>query len=229
MRVSRRSVGGVAPLVDVSVVNIIIPPGLQTWNGTRLKTRGVSAHVVEPSPARWLENGDALANIDTSTNKVVSTSPIGQAPQAIAYVPNAVPDGDGKEGLDALGVAGEVTHLALHMKVGTHGYAKNAEPTSISLFDQGLTQILEALASGLEPKATYVLALSEKPDGSGPLQALSGFTTNPSGSAIVNAVGPIRQIVRETHATARRYLVIALGTPEHIGEVVQVQTETGRQ
>jgi len=115
------------------------------------------------------------------------------------------------------------------MKLGTHGYAKNAEPTSVALFDQGLTQILEASASGLEPKTTYVLALSEKPDGSAPLQVLSGFATNPAGSAIVNAVGPIRQIVRGTHAAARRYLVIAVGTPEHIGEVVQVQTEAGRQ
>jgi YVTN family beta-propeller protein len=170
-----------------------------------------------------LENGDALVVIDTSTNKVVATSPIGQAPQAIAYVPNAVPAGDGKEGLDLLGLAGEVTHLALRMKAGTHGHMKNGEPTSISLFDQGLTQILEASASGLEPKASYVLALSEKPDGSAPLQALSGFTTNPAGSAIVNAVGPIRQIVRETHAATRRYLVIASGTPERIGAVVQVQ------
>jgi YVTN family beta-propeller protein len=170
-----------------------------------------------------LENGDALAVIDTSTNKVISASPIGQAPQAIAYVPNAVPEGDGKEGLEPLGVAGGVTHLALRGKVGTRRDAKNDEPTSVSLFDQGLTQILEASASGLEPKASYVLALSEKPDGRAPLQALSGFTTNAAGSAIVNAVGPIRQIIRETHISARRYLVIASGTPEHIGEVVQVQ------
>ena len=34
-----------------------------------------------------LENGDALVVIDTSTNKVVSTSPVGQAPQAIAHPP----------------------------------------------------------------------------------------------------------------------------------------------
>src|ERR1700733_11814562 len=40
-----------------------------------------------------LENGDALAAIDTRTNKVIANIPIGQAPQAIAYVPNAVPTG----------------------------------------------------------------------------------------------------------------------------------------
>ena len=38
-----------------------------------------------------LENADALAAIDTATNKVVANMPIGQAPQAIVYVPNAAP------------------------------------------------------------------------------------------------------------------------------------------
>jgi YVTN family beta-propeller protein len=223
---------GTFAYVTVGALNEVKVYRTDTFEQTATIPVGALPHGIWPSGDGTriyvgLENGDALVAIDTSDNKVVSTSPIGQAPQAIAYVPNAVPYGDGNEGLDSLGLAGEVTHLALRMKVGTHGYAKNAEPTSISLFDQGLTQILEASASGLEPKATYVLALSEKPDGSAPLQVLSGFTTNPAGSAIVNAVGPIRQIVRGTHAAARRYLVIAVGTPEHIGEVVQVQTETG--
>ena len=44
-----------------------------------------------------LENADALAAIDTLTNKVIATIPIGQAPQALAYVPNAVPEGDGTD------------------------------------------------------------------------------------------------------------------------------------
>lgn len=38
-----------------------------------------------------LENADALAAIDTTSNKVIATVPIGQAPQALTYVPNAVP------------------------------------------------------------------------------------------------------------------------------------------
>ena len=38
-----------------------------------------------------LENADALVAIDTLTNKVIATTPIGQAAQALAYVPNAVP------------------------------------------------------------------------------------------------------------------------------------------
>src|SRR6201987_732849 len=60
-----------------------------------------------------LENADGMAAIDTLTNTVIATVPIGQAPQAVAYVPNAVPEGDGALGLQALGIAGQTTHLAL--------------------------------------------------------------------------------------------------------------------
>src|ERR1700681_4712295 len=57
-----------------------------------------------------LENADALAAIDTLTNKVIATIPIGQAPQAVNYVPNAVLEGDGTNGLQPLGLAGQTTH-----------------------------------------------------------------------------------------------------------------------
>src|SRR6201987_6042050 len=38
-----------------------------------------------------LENEDRITAIDTLSNKVVATSPIGQAPQAVVYVPQAAP------------------------------------------------------------------------------------------------------------------------------------------
>jgi hypothetical protein len=72
-----------------------------------------------------------------------------------------------------------------------------------------LTQVLEAAVTGLAPKQPYVLALAERPDGGGLRTALATFTTNPAGGAIVNAVGPIRQIVQDADPTQRRYLVIA--------------------
>lgn len=59
----------------------------------------------------------------------------------------------------------------------------------------------------LAPKKPYLLALSPSRDGSGPLEPLAQFMTNPAGSAIVNAVGPIRQLVTDG-AGQRRYLVI---------------------
>jgi hypothetical protein len=92
------------------------------------------------------------------------------------------------------------------------------------LFDQGLTQVVQAAVTHLEPKKPYVLALSSRADGGGPLEPLSAFMTNPAGSQIVNAVGPIRQIVQSTADGERRYLVIAQGTAEEPGPIVQRQT-----
>lgn len=169
-----------------------------------------------------LENADALAAIDTATNKVVGHVPIGQAPQAIAYVPDAAPDPDDRQNLQPLGVAGQVAHLVLAPKGG----AKDGNaPTSVSLFDQGLIQILQASVTGLQPKQKYVLALAEHGDGSGPLQPLAAFMTNPAGSAIVNAAGPIRQIVDQSAAAAKRYLVIAAGEAAAPGEAVQIEPQ----
>ena len=93
----------------------------------------------------------------------------------------------------------------------------------MTLFDQGLVQILQASATGLEPRQPYVLALAANETGTGAIEPLAAFMTNPAGSAIVNAVGPIRQIVKADSASQRRYLVIVKGTPAELGAAVQVQ------
>jgi YVTN family beta-propeller protein len=171
-----------------------------------------------------LENADGMTAIDTMTNKVIATSPVGQAPQAINYVPNAVPEGDGTAGLQPLGVAGQAVHLSLGAAhAGKTAHDGDKEATSVSLFDQGLIQILQASVTGLDPKQPYVLALSSELDGKGPLEPLSAFMTNPAGSAIVNAAGPIRQIVHGEDKIPRRYLVIAQGRADSPGPIVQVQ------
>ena len=166
-----------------------------------------------------LENDDALAAIDTMTNTLIATVLIGQAPQAITYVPNAVPEGDGTQNLQPLGVAGLMAHLTLRSVVN----GKTGTPTSVSLFDQGLVQVLQASVTGLAPKAPYVLALADQPNGKRELQPLSAFTTNPAGAAIVDTAGPIRQILQSPVKDQRRYLVIVSGTPTALGTVEQVQ------
>ena len=170
-----------------------------------------------------LENADAFAAIDTLTNKMIATIPVGQAPQAVAYVSNAVPEGDGLQNLIPLGVAGQATHLTL-VPAGK-GKAPAEAPTSVSLFDQGLTQVLQASATGLQPKQPYVLALGSRADGGGKLQPLQAFMTNPAGAAIVDAIGPIRQVVQGDVKSERRYLVIAAGTAAQVGAPVQVQAQ----
>jgi YVTN family beta-propeller protein len=169
-----------------------------------------------------LENEDRIAAIDTLTNKVIATSPSGQAAQAVVYVPNAVPDGPGTQGLEPLGIAGKSAQLQL-APPGTKSGEK--APTSVSLSDQGLVQVLEAAVTGLDPGKPYVLALSDEPSGAGTLESLQGFMTNPAGSAIVNAIGPIRQVVRGEDKVRRRYLVIAPGTADAHGAVVQLEVE----
>lgn len=85
-------------------------------------------------------------------------------------------------------------------------------PTSVALFAQGLLQVLRASVTGLQPKQSYVLGLVEHADGSGPVEGLANFKANPAGAAIVNAIGPIRQVVAVGPAASagkRRYLVIA--------------------
>ncbi len=57
------------------------------------------------------------------------------------------------------------------------------------------------------------------------MEPLAVFTTNPAGASVVDAIGPIRQIVRAQTAVEHRYLVIAPGTPAKLGPVVQTQVD----
>jgi len=165
-----------------------------------------------------LENDDALEAIDTATNRVVGRIAIGQAPQAIAYVSRAVPSGDGTANLEPLGMAEQAIHLTL-----APSGSKIAAPTSVTLFDQGLIQILQASVTGLKPKAPYLLAVSENPAGKGTLEPIARFMTNPAGAAIVAVTGPIRQVVHGAAPAGRHWLVITEAANSKPGAVVQVQ------
>jgi hypothetical protein len=175
--------------------------------------------------------------VDTLANKVIAESPVGQAPQALVYVPTAIPaesergnaakttipapDQAGRENLQPLKLAGQSTQLWL----AAPGRNEQKKLTSVSLSDQGLVHMLEAAVTGLEPGKNYVLALANEANGGGVLLPLQGFMMNPAGAAIVNAVGPIRQLVRGEGESPQRYLVIAPGTAEQHGAPVQVQAE----
>jgi hypothetical protein len=76
-----------------------------------------------------------------------------------------------------------------------------------------------------DPAKPYVLALTSNPDGTGQVEAIAQFTTNPAGAQILNAVGPIRQIVHpdETAIEARRYLTVLPLENGKLGHPVQLQ------
>lgn len=164
-----------------------------------------------------LENADAVAAIDTVTNQVIATIHTGQSPQGMVYVPNAVPTGSGTSNLSPIGTAGDAIHLTL----GSSG-ATNAE-TTVAVNNQGLIDLLEAAVTGLEPKKPYLLALAGNPGGSGALDPVARFMTNPAGAAIVVAVGPLREAVGDSAGSSRRYLVIAPVSDGRVGAAVQVQ------
>jgi hypothetical protein len=133
-----------------------------------------------------------------------------------------VPESHGTSNLQPLGVAGQSTQLWL----APPGARKEEKaPTSVSLSDQGLVQVLEAAVSGLEPGKPYLLALATEPSGTGVLEPLQDFMTNPAGAAVVNTIGPIRQVVRGEDKIPRRYLVILPGKVDDHRAAVQVQRE----
>lgn len=148
------------------------------------------------------ENDDTVSVIDTHNNQVISTIAVGQAPQALVYVPRAGDPEHANANLQPLGLAGQAGHLSLADATG-------GGRSEVALFDQGLTQVLQVSAVGLTPKKAYLLGLASASDGSGSVQPLARFMTNPAGAAVFSAVGPIRQMVESQGAPSRRWLVIA--------------------
>ncbi len=166
-----------------------------------------------------LENADAVAAIDTLKNTVVATIPSGQAPQGMVYVSNAVPSGSGTENLEALGAAEAADHLTL----GATGATSAASTVTIN--NQGLVDVLEAAVTGLEPKHAYKLALARTADGTGPLEPLATFMTNPAGAAIVSAIAQLHVALgAQAGGSSRRYLVIIdAAAAGNSATVVQIQ------
>ena len=164
-----------------------------------------------------LENANAVTAIDTRSNKVVATISTGQSPQGMVYIPNAVPVGDGTENLSPIGTSGDAVHLTL-VSVGT-----GKPQTTVAINNQGLIDLLEAAVTGLEAKKPYLLALANNADGSGPLEPVAKFMTNPAGAAIVVTVGPLRRAVQSNEESQRRFLVIVPLNEDKSGVPVQVQ------
>jgi hypothetical protein len=88
-----------------------------------------------------------------------------------------------------------------------------------------LVQVLQAAVTGLDPNHRYMLALSRDSNSGGALEPLAEFMTNAAGAAIVNTVGPIRQVVQGEDNVPPRYLVIVPGTAKQLGTPVHVQAQ----
>jgi YVTN family beta-propeller protein len=147
-----------------------------------------------------LENDEQAVAIDTLTNTVIATIPIGQTTQALVYVPNAVPDGAGTDNLAPLGEAGNTARL--HLEAA--GTALPHAQASVAVNSLGLLDLMQIAAAGLAPNAQYQVYLAESDRAPfGTLEPLAVLKTNPDGAGIVQAIGPLKTLAGGAGAAAR--------------------------
>jgi YVTN family beta-propeller protein len=157
-----------------------------------------------------LENQDAVIAIDTHTNKVLATIPAGQQPQALVYVPNAVPQGEGTANLMPLGEAGKAAHLTLVAAPAQDD--RTAAHATVSVNSLGALDLLQMAVSGLKPGHSYTLWLvNSRQAPFGEKQSLVTFKANVAGAQIVQAVGPLRRVLTASQGAAQpdqRFLLV---------------------
>jgi YVTN family beta-propeller protein len=153
-----------------------------------------------------LENGEMAVAIDTLTNKVLTQIPIGQTTQAMVYVPNAVPAGDGTANLMPLGVAGNTARLHLEAAGSS---LPNAQ-ASVAVNSLGLLDLVQIAAAGLMPNSQYEVFLAENENGrpSGKLESLAVLTTNPDAAGTVQAIGPLKTLAAGAGEAGQRFLIV---------------------
>jgi YVTN family beta-propeller protein len=166
-----------------------------------------------------LENGEMAVAIDTVSNKVIANIPIGQTSQALVYVPNAVPDGNGTDNLTPLGEAGKTARL--HLEAGG-AVLPNAE-ASVAVNSLGLLDLVQIAAAGLAPKSQYQVYLAESSRAPfGRLEPLAVLRTNPDGAGAVQAIGPLKALAPGESAfpaaSTRRFLIVT--DPKDASQVV---------
>jgi len=144
-----------------------------------------------------LENGDAVDVIDTATDRVIARAPVGQAPQALVYVSNAVPSGTGTAHLVPR-ANDEPINIALKAAQGeARGFvvARNL----------GLVDALEVFLFKLKPQTVYNVYVN------GQRSPMASFKTNPAGAANGTVIGPLREAVTTVSskaASAAQILVV---------------------
>ncbi len=155
-----------------------------------------------------LENGGEAVAIGTVSNKVIARIPIGQTTQALVYVPNAVPTGDGTENLMPLGEAANIARL--HLEAA--GTVQPDAQASVAVNSLGLLDLVQIAAAGLAPRSQYQVYLAESDLAPfGKLEPLAILKTNPDGAGIVQAIGPLKKLAGQESglaAAARRFLIV---------------------
>ncbi len=159
-----------------------------------------------------LENGDAVEAIDTIQNRVIAKIGVGQLPQALVDVTNAVPNGAGTQNLVPLGAAQRSAQLQMvppaSSTLNRFGARASVVVNSLGLIDQ-----LQIVASGLEAGREYQLSLANSPIAPfGERVPLVKMKANPAGAATAQTLGPLRRAVTGLEGVSktdeRRFLIL---------------------
>jgi YVTN family beta-propeller protein len=133
-----------------------------------------------------LQEGDAVDVIDTRTNTKIGEIPMGQSPQALVYVVDAVPMGTGTENLVPLAISRRPRVINLVSPSGT-GSAR----ATVWVRSLGPVDGVDVTATGLTPTTTYTLFMRTVGEGSGAAWPLATVISDANGAAtLVEAIAP---------------------------------------
>jgi YVTN family beta-propeller protein len=127
-----------------------------------------------------LENGDAVNVIDTATDKVIDTIPVGQAPQALVYVSGAATGAN-----STMHLAPRVNKDAINVQLKPTGKQGTGFVVVRRL---GLFDSIESFLFKLKPETIYNVYVD------GQTEPVGAFRTNDNGMANGSAIGPLRQV-----------------------------------
>lgn len=156
-----------------------------------------------------LQQGDGVEVIDTRTNAVIDEIPMGQSPQALVYVPDAVPTGTGVENLVPLSSTRRSTEIQLETPSGVAGPWGRVYVRRMGPIDG-----VDVSVRGLTPATTYTLYLSA-PDG-----------------ALTEASWPLATVITDAHGAAPLVEAVTASRlpdgPESVGRRLILVTGAGR-
>jgi YVTN family beta-propeller protein len=158
-----------------------------------------------------LQEGDGVDVIDTRTNAKIAEIPMGQSPQALVYVPEAVPPGGtGTEHLVPLAISRRARAIDLVPPSGSGSARATVWVRSLGPIDG-----VDVNATGLMPSTTYTLFLRAGAEHTPPVAwPLATVITDPTGTAtLVESFAPTT-LPTDVAGTspARPRLVLVRGT-----------------
>jgi len=152
-----------------------------------------------------LENADAVDVIDTASNRVVARVPVGQAPQALVFVPGVAPAAD-----SASSLVPRVNQDAATMTLSAPEGEASGQLTVRPL---GLVDAVDVVLLKLKPSTAYELFVDGRDE------PIGRFRSDANGTVMGSVTGPSRRIVpaaSKVNAPATQVVVTEQGHREPV-------------